>query len=237
MTAPPPAHERIIFALDVPTPDEAIALVDRLAGELVFFKVGLELFIAAGPQIIHEIAHRGGRVMLDLKLHDVPATVRRSLLAMKPLPNIAFATVHAEPQVMAAAAEAQAAGGPPVLGVTVLTSLGPDDLGASGITKSPQELVEMRARMAREAGLTGVVCSPREASLVRGIAGLDFAIVTPGVRPAGPTVTGDDQKRVLTPAEAVAAGADHIVIGRPIRDAADPVAAVRGIVASLQSRS
>lgn len=235
MTAAIPARERIIFALDVPAPDKALALVDRLAGELVYFKVGLELFIAAGPQIIREIADRGGRVMLDLKLHDVPATVRRALLAMELLPNIAFATVHAEPQVMAAAAEAQAAGGPPVLGVTVLTSLGPDDLAAAGIFKSPQELVEMRARLAREAGLAGVVCSPREAAMVRNIAGPEFAIVTPGVRPAGPSVAGDDQKRVLTPAEAVAAGADHIVIGRPIRDAADPVAAVREIVAGLEA--
>ncbi len=235
MNTPITARERIIFALDVPTPDKALALVDRLAGELVYFKVGLELFIAAGPQVIREIADRGGLVMLDLKLHDVPATVRRSLLAMEPLSNIAFATVHAEPQVMAAAAEAQTAGGPPVLGVTVLTSLGPDDLAASGIFKSPQELVEMRARLAREAGLAGVVCSPREAALVRNIAGPEFAIVTPGVRPAGTPVAGDDQKRVLTPAEAVAAGADHIVIGRPIRDAADPVAAVREIVAGLEA--
>lgn len=233
MTAAIPARERIIFALDVPTFDKAVALVDRLSGELVYFKVGLELFIAAGPQIIRAIADRGGRVMLDLKLHDVPATVRRALLAMKPLPGIAFATVHAEPQVMAAAAEAQAAGGPPVLGVTVLTSLGAEDLAASGVAKTPEELVEIRARLAKLAGLTGVVCSPREAALVREIAGPDFAIITPGVRPAGPAVAGDDQKRTLTPAEAVAAGADHIVIGRPIRDAEDPVAAVRAIVAEL----
>ncbi|MFW5734464.1 MAG: orotidine-5'-phosphate decarboxylase [Oceanidesulfovibrio sp.] len=229
-----PARERIIFALDVPTSEEAVALVDRLADEIVFFKVGLELFIAAGPPVIYAIADRGGQVMLDLKLHDVPATVRRALLAMKSLPNIAFATVHAEPQVMAAAAEAQAEGGPPVLGVTVLTSLGPEELAASGIARTPQELVEVRAQLARVAGLAGVVCSPRESALVRGIAGPDFAIVTPGVRPAGPVVAGDDQKRVLTPAQAVAAGADHIVIGRPIRDAHDPVAMVRTIVAELE---
>ncbi len=225
--------QRLIVALDVPTPAEALAFADALRGVVTTVKVGLELFVAGGPAVTEALAARGFSIMLDLKLHDVPATVRRALLAMRALPAIILTTVHAEPHVLVAAAEAQAEGAPPVLAVTVLTSLSAADLAAAGVAKSPAELVATRAQAAYAAGVAGVVCSPLEAADVRAATGPMFRLVTPGVRPAGATPPGDDQHRVMTPEEAVRAGADHLVVGRPIRDADDPAAAAHAIVEAI----
>ena len=225
---------RIICALDVPTTAEAAALVARIEDAVGFYKIGLQLFAAGGMDLARELKAEGRQVFLDWKLHDIGATVEKATA------NLAEAgcdllTVHARPQVMAAAARGVAGSGLKVLGVTVLTSLTAEDLAADDHTLSPAELVELRVRQALEAGIDGVVSSPHEAARVREIAlqagREDFLIVTPGVRPSGSAP--DDQARAATPQAALEAGATHLVIGRPITAAADPRAAALAVAESI----
>lgn len=228
---------RLVIALDVENRDRVEALVRRLGRDAEWLKIGLELFVAAGPRLVRELSERGFRIMLDLKLHDIPATVARAVTQATRL-GAELATVHTgggRAMLEAAAQAAAAAPGRPLalLGVTVLTSLDDSDLDEIGCRASAEELVHRRARMALEAGLDGVVASPREAARLRAAVPADFLIVTPGVRPAGAAV--GDQKRITTPRQARAAGADLVVVGRPIRDAPDPGAAAHAIAAELSA--
>ncbi len=236
----PDGRERVWFALDVPTGAEARAWAGRLAGEVGGFKVGLELFVAEGPGFVRELVADGHRVFLDLKFHDIPATMAGAARAAGRLGAV-LVNVHAlaggralEAAAGAARDGAREAGvvPPRVLAVTVLTSHDAAELDALGVAGPPEGAVLRLARLAREAGIDGVVASAREARAIR-TAWPDALIVTPGVRPAG----GDagDQARVLTPAEAVRAGADYLVVGRPIREAPDPVVAARAIAAEAAS--
>lgn len=226
--------ERIICALDVPTTAEAAALVERVQDAVGFYKIGLQLFAAGGMDLARDLKADGRKVFLDWKLHDIGATVEKAAA------NLAEAgcdllTVHARPQVMAAAARGVAGSGLKVLGVTVLTSLTAEDLIADDHSLSPADLVERRVRQALEAGIDGVVASPHEAARVRAIAVQagrdDFLIVTPGVRPHGAAL--DDQARAATPEAALRAGATHLVIGRPITAAADPRQAALAIAETI----
>ncbi len=219
-----PLEERIIFALDVANPREAIALVDRLAGRIRFFKVGLQLFFAGGWTVVDYIVRKGCKVMLDLKLYDIPATVR---LAVQQFADrgITFTTVHGYGPVVEAALAADT--GIQILAVTVLTSFGSEQVAELQYQGSVDDLVLQRAETVLRLGCHGVVCSAREAALLRGQLGQEFAMVTPGIRPAG--ADANDQQRVATPGRAIADGADYLVIGRPIRDAADPDACIAAI--------
>ncbi len=235
----PPARERVIVALDVPDHAGLLAFLDRLDGAPVLYKVGLELFVAEGERAVEAVKKRGGRVFLDLKLHDIPETVARAVASACRV-GVDFLTVHTSggyemlSRAAAAAAATMTVATPPlkVLGVTVLTSLLPDDLRADGIEVSIPETVRARARVAARAGIAGLVCSPHEIAHARG-ADPRLLIVVPGVRPAG--AAPGDQKRVATPGETARNGADYLVVGRPIRDAPDPAAAFASIVAEVES--
>lgn len=228
--------QRICVALDYNDPAAALRMVERLEGKVGFFKVGLELFSAGGPAVVQAITSRGGRVFLDLKLHDIPHTVAQASAAAAGL-RVAMFNVHAAggAEMMRAAAAAVAAGGEPrpaVLAVTLLTSL--DDASLNSELLVPGDsasYVVHLARMARDCGLDGVIASPREIAAVRQACGRDFLIVTPGVRPRG--ARAEDQRRVMTPGEAAAAGADVLVIGRPITASPHPEQALRDILADI----
>jgi orotidine-5'-phosphate decarboxylase len=229
-------RERLVVALDVPTAREALAMADRLAGRVGMLKVGLELFCAEGPAFVDELQDRVP-VFLDLKLHDIPTTVRRAMDAVLRL-DPRLINVHAQggPAMLEAAVEAirvhRAAGGrTELLAVTVLTSLGREGLAALGHAAPPEELVLAYAKLAHQAGCSGVVCSAWEASAIREACGEDFHRLTPGIRPAGSAV--QDQARVMTPAQALKQGATWLVVGRPITHAADPAAAAEAIVAEM----
>jgi len=221
---------RLIAALDAPTRDEADALVRRLEGVPSWVKVGLELFCAEGPGLVRDYTQRGLAVMLDLKLHDIPETVARATGRVAAL-GAGLLTVHAGGGRAMLEAAVKAAGGMRVLAVTVLTSLDDADLVAVGAQGPVGELVKRRAALAIEAGCAGVVASPHEVAAIRAFAPRELLIVTPGVRPAG--AAAGDQKRVMTPKQARLAGADLVVVGRPLRDAPDPAAAARAIIAEL----
>ena len=221
---------RLIAVLDVPNRRDADALVERLAGVPSWFKIGLELFCAEGPSIVSDYVAQGRRVMLDLKLHDIPETVSRATARVAAL-GAELLTVHAGGGRAMLEAAVKAAGATRILAVTVLTSLDDADLAQIGAQGPMGELVVRRARLAIEAGCAGIVASPHEIAAVRAIAPPGFLIVTPGVRPAG--AAAGDQKRVMTPRQARDAGADLVVVGRPLRDAADAAAAARAVVAEL----
>ncbi|MCE5336619.1 MAG: orotidine-5'-phosphate decarboxylase [Desulfobacteraceae bacterium] len=223
-----PLNERIIFALDVPTPDEARELVKKVESRIGFYKVGLQLFLAGWFPIVEWIADRGHRVMVDLKFYDIPETVKLAVAQLNGR-QISFATVHGVEPVMKAAAEAKE--DVAILAVTVLTSMGAADVASFGKTLTVEDLVLERARRAVEAGVDGVVCSGLEAGRLRRELGGDFLIVTPGVRPGNSDAAArHDQKRIVTAGIAVRNGADHVVVGRPIRDASDPV----GVIEAMQ---
>jgi orotidine-5'-phosphate decarboxylase len=231
-------HERIFAALDTPDLTRAGQLATALAGVVGGVKIGKEFFTAHGPQGTRAVAG-AGCLFLDLKFHDIPNTVAGAVRAAVPLRPYLL-TIHAAggPAMLRAAVEvAGVAAGevnvprPRLLGITVLTSLDDGDLAAVGQRGPIAEQVRRLAALAQENGLDGVVCSPREIAALRDLCGPDFLLVVPGIRPDW--ATADDQKRVLTPAEAVAAGADHLVIGRPITGATDPLAAAQRIVAEL----
>ncbi len=228
------AKDYLIFALDLPTLAEAKAYVNLLADQVGVFKVGLELFIHAGPPIIEYIqGATKAKIFLDLKLHDIPATVGRAMQRIAGL-GVALATVHCgEDMEMLRAAVAGGQGKVGVLGVTLLTSVHGDHLHDAGfkpeLAADLSQVVLRRAQMAHTAGCLGVVCSPHEGGMIKNRLGTRFMAVTPGIRPAWETVAQDDQKRILTPAQAIQNGADYIVVGRPIRDAEDPSKAARRI--------
>lgn len=227
----PGVGNRLIAALDAPSRADADALVAQLGGVPSWLKLGLELFCAEGPSIVADHVARGHRVMLDLKLHDIPETVARATARVAQL-GAGLLTVHAGGgRAMLEAAVKAAGASMRVLAVTVLTSLDDNDLRDIGANGPVSELVKTRAELAIAAGCAGVVASPHEVAVIRAIAPSSFLIVTPGVRPAG--AAAGDQKRVMTPKQARAAGADLVVVGRPLRDASDPAAAARAIVDEL----
>lgn len=219
-----PLEDRIILALDLADPRQALDLVDRLTGQIRFFKVGMQLFFAGGWPVVDAIVHRGCQVMLDLKLYDIPATVR---LAVRQFADrgITFTTVHAYGPVVEAALAADT--GIRILAVTVLTSFGPEQIAELQYQGSVDDLVRQRAETVLRLGCHGIVCSAREATMLRREFGGDFIMVTPGIRPV--EANTHDQQRVATPARAIADGADYLVIGRPIREAKDPAACIAAI--------
>jgi orotidine-5'-phosphate decarboxylase len=226
------ARDRLVFPLDVPNLDAASVWVDRLAEQVGVFKVGLELFTAEGPEAVRRVHAAGCACFLDLKLHDIPATVASAVTAAAEL-GVRYLTVHASsgPAALQAAAAAAQGTGTRLLAVTVLTSMGPEDLGAIGLQGTPEEAVLRLARMAAGAGIDGFVTSPHECQALRQAVGQEALLVVPGVRPASSAL--DDQRRAATPADAVRAGADLLVVGRPIRNASNPVAAARAIAADI----
>ena len=234
---------RIIVALDFADPARALALLERLDPSACALKVGKELFVTAGPEPVRRMIERGFRVFLDLKFHDIPNTVAQACVAATRL-GVWMINVHASggrammlaahEAVMRTAAE-HSAPRPLLVAVTVLTSLNADDLAEIGIADSTENEVLRLAKLAASCGLDGVVCSAVEAAALRRSMGPGFKLVTPGIRPRG--VGADDQARVVTPEDAIANGADYLVIGRPITAAADPLAALRDINASVKARA
>jgi orotidine-5'-phosphate decarboxylase len=233
------ARDKLIVALDVDTKAKAMALVDALQEVAGMFKIGSQLFTAAGPDIVREIIQRGAKIFLDLKFHDIPATVAAAGVEAARL-GVSIFNIHASGggEMMKRTAEAvsecaarEGLSRPKVIAVTVLTSSDAVELDQAGISRSPADQAVLLVRLARDHGMDGVVASPQEISLVRSAAGSDFLIVTPGVRPAGSEK--NDQKRVMTPAEAIARGADYLVVGRPILSASDPVSAAENIVREI----
>jgi orotidine-5'-phosphate decarboxylase len=227
----------LILALDVPTREEAAPLLRQLRGSLRWVKIGLQMFTAYGPDYVRSVADEGFNIFLDLKLHDIPNTVAKAVESLAGLP-IGMLTLHTaggrEMMRMAQQAQEQIKPELLLLGVTVLTSMDDDALHETGVTGRTEDQVYRLAKLAVDAGLKGLVCSPLEVSRLRGILPLDVHLVTPGIRPAG-EAGGDDQKRVLTPQLAAAAGANFIVVGRPILKAKDPVRAAHAILAELTS--
>jgi len=228
------ARRRLIVALDVPDAASAHQLVGRLDAACTWFKVGLELFVAAGPTVLEPILARGCSVFLDLKFHDIPNTVAGAVRSAAGL-GARMLTVHASggPAMLAAARAALEglANPPELLAVTMLTSMDVAQASAVGLGRGPSDQVELLARMGLNAGMRGFVCSPREVSAVRALAGPEATLVVPGIRPAGSDP--GDQKRIATPAETLRLGASYLVVGRPITQAADPAAAAAAIVAEM----
>ncbi len=222
-------RDRLIVALDLSSVEAAQAMVARLGDAVTFYKIGYQLGFAGGLAYARTLTDAGKQVFIDMKLHDIGNTVAQGVKSVARL-GAAFLTVHAYPQTMKAAVEARE-GGLRILAVTVLTSYDDADLAAAGYDFTVPELVAERAAQARDIGVDGLVCSPEEAAKVRGIVGARLALVTPGVRPAGSDA--GDQKRIATPASAIAAGADYLVVGRPVIAAADPKAAAEAIVAEI----
>jgi len=223
------ARDRLIVALDLPSVEAAQAMVARLGDAVSFYKIGYELAFAGGLAYAPLLADAGKRVFLDLKLHDIGHTVGQGVRSLARL-GASFLTVHAYPQTMQAAVEARE-GGLRILAVTVLTSYNDADLMASGYGASVRDLAASRATQARALGVDGLVCSVEEAAQLRALAGPKMVLVTPGIRPAG--AESGDQKRVATPGAAIAAGADYLVIGRPIIAARDPKAAAQAIIEEM----
>ena len=221
----------IIIALDVESAAEARALVARLGGAVNFYKVGMELYAAAGMDFVRELQGQGKDVFLDLKFYDIPETVKRAV-AQVARTGVRFLTVHAVGSGMRAAAEGRAASGLKLLAVTVLTSFSRADLDEMGHNCEVSDLVERRARQAMEAGMDGIVASPLEAAALRRIAGAKAILVTPGVR--SPGAGKGDQKRVATPAEAIRDGADYLVMGRQITRAVDPASEVARVLEEIR---
>lgn len=230
------AHDRLILALDVPSADEAEQLMGRVDESVRFVKIGLELYTAAGPQIVRQALACGKRVFLDLKFLDIEETVRRATTRVAEL-GVEFLTVHANRKALRAAVEGRGESGKgaglKLLAVTVLTNFDAGDLRDMGIQWSVADLVAARAKLAAEVGCDGVVASGEEPTAIRRSVGDRFLIVTPGIRPAGKGT--DEHARVTTPTQAIKAGADYLVVGRPIRDAADPRAAAEAIVSEMQA--
>ena len=229
------ARDRLILALDVPTVEEAEKLLDQLGDAVSFVKIGLELFAAGGPEIVRRVMARNKRVFLDLKFLDIEETVRRATARAAEM-GVQFLTVHANRKALRAAVEGRGdvAKTPlKLLAVTVLTNFDAGDLRDMGIQWSVADLVVARAKLAAEVGFDGVVASGEEPAAIRQKLKKDFLIVTPGIRPADKGA--DDHARVSTPRHAITAGADYLVVGRPIRDAADPRAAADHIVEDMQA--
>jgi orotidine-5'-phosphate decarboxylase len=223
-------RQRLIVALDVSSVAEAEALVARLGDSVGFYKVGYQLGFAGGLDFARTLAGAGKQVFVDMKLHDIGNTVAQAVKSIARL-GATFLTVHAYPQTMHAAVDARGGTGLRILGVTVLTSYNDADLAAAGYDFTVPELVAERAAQARDIGVDGVVCSAAEAEMLRPTLGPGMVLVTPGIRPS--VADADDQKRVMTPAAAIRAGADYLVVGRPVIAATDPKAAADAIVAEI----
>ncbi len=225
------ARQRLIVALDVPDASAALELVSRLEGACGWFKVGLELFVAAGPAILEPILKRGFSIFLDLKFHDIPNTVAGAVRSASQL-GARMMTVHASggPAMLSAARHALdgVANPPELLAVTMLTSMDADQTAAIGLGRSPSDQAELLARMALRAGMRGLVCSPQEVAALRALAGPEAVLVVPGIRPPGSNAA--DQKRIAAPAETLRLGASYLVVGRPITQAPDPAAAATAIL-------
>ena len=224
------ARDRLIVALDVSTVAAAQAMVGRLGDAVTFYKIGYQLAFAGGLPFAEELVRAGKRVFLDLKLHDIGNTVAKGVESVAQL-GATFLTVHAYPQTMRAAVEGKQGSRLRILAVTVLTSYDDADLAASGYEMNVKELAAARAAQARDTGIDGLVCSAEEVATLRDIAGPGMVLVTPGIRPAGSAV--GDQKRIMTPARAIEAGADYLVVGRPVVESRDPKAAADAIVAEI----
>jgi orotidine-5'-phosphate decarboxylase len=244
---PPPAElgtskDRLAVALDLPNEHEALKLVDSLGQTCQWFKVGMELYYASGNSIVNQLRDRGFSIFLDLKLHDIPNTVAGAVRSAAQA-GASLLTIHASggAAMMRAAAEAASAPGfPRLLAVTVLTSMDASQLAGIGITASPAEQVLRLTKLAQAAGINGMVCSPEEVDLLRKETGPDTLLVIPGIRPSGGAtqgVFGDDQKRIATPAHAVAHGASMLVVGRPITRAHNPAQAAQAILDEIEQAS
>lgn len=233
--------DKLIAALDFHTKEDALALVEKLGDNVVFYKVGMELFYAVGDSIIRDLKERNKKIFLDLKLHDIPNTVAQGLCSLL-RQGADIMTIHSQggytmmkTAVDTVRAEAKRLNvpAPKIIAITVLTSINEDDWQGLGQITPIKEQVVRLAKLAKQAGLDGVVASPKEAKAIREACGADFMIVTPGVRPAGASL--DDQSRVATPAKALQDGATHLVIGRPIRAAKDPVVAAKNILIEMEN--
>jgi orotidine-5'-phosphate decarboxylase len=223
-------RDRLIVPLDLPGVAAAEAMIARLGDSVTFYKIGYQLGFAGGLPLVRQLADAGKKVFVDLKLHDIGNTVARGVESVAKL-GATFLTVHAYPQTMKAAVEGRGGSGLKILAVTVLTSYDDGDLHAAGYRLGVSDLVEARAQQARVLGVDGLVCSPEEAAALHKIVGHQMFLVTPGVRPAG--AAHGDQKRVMTPGRAISAGADYLVVGRPVTEAADPRAAAEAIQAEI----
>jgi len=224
------SRDRLIVALDLPDVVAAEAMIVRLGDSVRFYKIGYQLAYAGGLPLVRQLTDAGKKVFVDLKLHDISHTVARGVESVAKL-GATFLTVHAYPQTMKAAVEARAGSNLQILAVTVLTSYDDGDLHAAGYRLGVSDLVEARAQQAQVLGIDGLVCSPEEAAALRKVVGHQMSLVTPGIRPAG-TASGD-QKRLMTPGRAIAAGADYLVVGRPVMQAADPRVAADAIQAEI----
>lgn len=222
--------DRLIVGLDLPSVDAAEAMVARLGDSVTFYKIGYRLAYAGGLPLVAKLADSGKKVFLDLKLHDIGNTVMQGVQSITRL-GATFLTVHAYPQTMKAAVEGCAGSGLKILAVTVLTSYNDDDLHAAGYRLHVSELVEARAAQAQALGVAGIVCAPEEVGNLRKVVGHQTSLVTPGIRPAG-TAAGD-QKRIMPPGRAIAAGADYLVVARPVIEAVDPKATAEAIHAEI----
>ena len=222
-------RDRLIVALDLPSVEAAEAMIGKLGDAVTFYKIGYQLAYAGGLPLVQKLAGAGKKVFLDLKMHDIGNTIARGVENVAKM-GATFLTVHGYPQTMKAAVEAR---GPnlKILAVTVLTSYDDGDLHAAGYRLNVSDLVEARAQQAQVLGVDGIVCSAEEAAHLHKIVGHQMCLVTPGIRPAG--AASGDQKRIMTPGRAIAAGADYLVVGRPILEAADPKAAAEAIHAEI----
>ena len=223
-------RDRLIVALDVSSVAEAEALISKLGEAVTFYKIGYQLGFAGGLALAERLAKSGKQVFADMKLHDIGNTVAQGVKSVARL-GASFLTVHAYPQTMHAAVDARKGSPLRLLAVTVLTSYDDADLAAAGYDFTVSELVGERAAQARDVGIDGLVCSGEEAAMLRPIVGAGMVLVTPGIRPAG--AAAGDQKRIMTPMAAIAAGADHLVVGRPVVAATDPKAAAEAIIADI----
>jgi orotidine-5'-phosphate decarboxylase len=223
-------RDRLIVALDLPDIAQAEAMIGRLGDSVSFYKIGYQLAFAGGLALVPKLADAGKKIFIDLKLHDIGNTVARGVESIARL-GATFLTVHAYPQTMKAAVEGRAGSRLKILAVTVLTSYDEADLAAAGYRLGVSELVEMRAKQADATGVDGLVCSAEEVGALRGIVAPRVCLVTPGIRPAGSAV--GDQKRIMTPARAIASGSDYLVVGRPVLAADDPKLAAEAIHAEV----
>ncbi|MEQ8780169.1 MAG: orotidine-5'-phosphate decarboxylase [Roseibium album] len=233
--APNTALDRLMLPVDVPTLKEAETLVSRTEGKVGVYKIGMELQFAGGLEFARDLAADGKKIFLDVKLHDIDNTISKAVRNVAKM-GVAFMTLHGYPKTMRAAVRGLMEEGNPglcLLGVTVLTSMDEEDLVAAGYRGPLADVVEARTRDAREAGMGGIVCAATEASNMRSILGDDLVIVTPGIRPAGSAA--GDQRRVMTPEDAIRAGSDYLVVGRPISQAGDPGSAADAVVAEIEA--
>ena len=229
---PRDARDRLIVALDVPTPGDAEILVDSLGSQVTFYKIGMQLVFAGGLTIVERLVDAGKRVFLDMKLLDIDNTVEKGVESISRL-GVTLTTIHAYPQAMKAAVQGRGDSALGLLGVSVLTSMDDNDLKHAGYANSAENLVQARAAAANAIGLDGLVCSAQEARSVRAAVGQSMLLVTPGIRPQGSDA--GDQKRIVTPSEAIRAGSDYLVVGPPVSAAASPVEVARAIVTEIEA--